>query len=96
MLNLLRAAFWISVVAYFMPDSPGMEAIFGTVRQNAAQAATATTSPDAYAEVRRICMHDPKLCIAAVHAFGAATPRAVQGLDVLAAVLDEAKREASY
>lgn len=87
MVFLLRAGFWIAVVAFFMPGNPAADALTGNVRQTAVQAASLAQSP-AYAEVAAVCAGDPKLCMAGLDAVDGAQDLAVQGLNALAAALD--------
>jgi hypothetical protein len=88
MVFLLRAGFWIAVVAFFMPGNKAADSLTGHAREAAVEA-VALTKGDAYAEVAEICAGDPKLCMAGLDAVDGAQDLAVQGLDALAAVLDE-------
>jgi len=88
MVFLLRAGFWIAVVAFFMPGNKAADSLTAPARQAAAQAVMLSQG-DAYAEVASICADDPKLCIAGLDAVDGAQDMAVAGLDALAAVLDE-------
>jgi len=88
MVFLLRAGFWIAVVAFFMPGDKAADSLTGGARQVAAEAVSLSHS-DAYAAVADVCIADPALCMAGVDAVDAAQDLAVPGLDALAAVLDE-------
>ncbi len=87
MVFLLRAGFWIAVVAFFMPGNQAADALTGHARQTAVQAASLAKA-DLYAEVADVCAGDPKLCMAGLDAVDGAQDLAVQGLNALAAVLD--------
>jgi len=88
MITLIRAAFWIAVVAFFMPGDPAADALAGSAREMASAAKEATTA-DAYMAVATVCIDSPELCSAGVNAVDDAQMLAVQGLDALAAVLDQ-------
>ena len=88
MMFLLRAGFWIAVVAFFMPGNPAADALTGDVRNSAAQAASFARA-DIYAEIADVCAGDPRLCMAGLDAVDGAQDLAVQGLDALAAALDD-------
>jgi hypothetical protein len=86
MMNLLRAAFWISVVAFFMPGDPTADALAGSAR-DAASTARDLAADNSFAAVAGVCFDSPELCSAGVSAVDDAQQVAVQGLDALAAVL---------
>lgn len=88
MVFLLRAGFWIAVVAFFMPGNKAADELTGHAREAAIEAVSLTQS-DAYAEVASVCASDPQLCMAGLDAVDGAQDLAVAGLDALAAVLDE-------
>lgn len=88
MLTLLRAAFWIAVVAYFMPGDPMADALTGSAREMTVSAAE-TTQDDMLGEVVALCTKDPDLCLSGARAVDDAQDLAVQGLDALAAALAE-------
>lgn len=87
MVFLLRAGFWIAVVAFFMPGDKAADSLTGGARQAAIQAVSLAQS-DVYAEVADVCASDPTLCIAGLDAVDSAQDFAVQGLNALAAALD--------
>ncbi|MFT3809296.1 MAG: hypothetical protein QM698_05210 [Micropepsaceae bacterium] len=87
MVFLLRAGFWIAVVAFFMPGDKAADSLTGGARQAAVQAVSLAQG-DVYAEVADVCASDPALCRAGMDAVDAAQDLAVQGLDALAAALD--------
>ena len=87
MVFLLRAAFWIGVVAFFMPGNEAADSLTGGARRAAVQAASLTQS-DAYAQVASICAGDPKLCMAGLDAVDGAQDLAVGGLVALASAID--------
>lgn len=88
MVFLLRAGFWIAVVAFFMPGNKAADSLTGHARAAAAEAVDLTKG-DAYAEVASLCADDPKLCMAGIDAVDGAQDMAVAGLDALAAALNE-------
>lgn len=88
MVFLLRAGFWIAVVAFFMPGNPAADALTGGARGAVAEAATMTQS-DAFAAVADVCASDPRLCMAGLDAVDGAQDLAVAGLDALAAALND-------
>lgn len=91
MINLLRAAFWISVVAFFMPGDPAADALTASAR-SAATTTRDLAAAQSFAEVADVCLDSPQLCSAGMNAVDTMQDAAVQGLDALAAVLsDEAK-----
>lgn len=90
MVFLLRAAFWIGVVAFFMPGNEAADSLTGGARQAALQAASLTRS-EVYAEVASVCAGDPKLCMAGLDAVDGAQDLAVAGLDALALVIESEK-----
>jgi hypothetical protein len=88
MVFLLRAGFWIAVVAFFMPGNKAADSLTGQAREAAAQAVSLTQG-DAYAQVASVCAGDPKLCMAGLDAIDGAQDMAVAGLNALAATLDD-------
>lgn len=88
MVFLLRAGFWIAVVAFFMPGNKAADSLTGGARQAAAEAVSLAQN-DAFAEVARVCAGDPELCMAGLDAVDGAQDMAVAGLDALATMLDE-------
>lgn len=88
MLNLFRAAFWISVVAFFMPGDPTADALTQSARE-AADTAHSLAADQSYAAVAEVCLGNPDLCSASVSAVDDVQQAAVDGLDALAAVLRE-------
>lgn len=95
MVFLLRAGFWIAVVAFFMPGNEAADSLTGGARKVAVDAVSLTQG-DVYAEVADVCISDPSLCMAGMDAVDAAQDLAVQGLDALAAVLDEEDKTAAH
>lgn len=87
MITLIRAAFWIAVVAFFMPGDPAADALAGSAREAVAAAKDATAA-DAYMAVATVCIDSPQLCSASANAIDDAQMMAVRGLDALAAALD--------
>lgn len=87
MMFLLRAAFWIGVVAFFMPGNQAADSLTGGARQAALQAASMTQSA-AFVEVASVCAEDPRLCQAGLDAVDGAQDMVVAGLNALAAALD--------
>lgn len=90
MFFLLRAAFWIGVVALFMPGDPAANAVVGSAR-DAMHGAARITHDETYAAVADVCFDSPELCAAGVDAVDQAQDLAVEGLSALAAVIDEEK-----
>ena len=90
MMFLCRAVFWIAVVAYFMPGDPAADRLTGEAR--AAVTLASTVADDgAFATVADVCLESPDLCSAGVNAIDDAQALAVQGLDALAAALNDEK-----
>lgn len=87
MVFLLRAAFWIGVVAFFMPGNEAADSLTGGARQAVQQAASLSQSTP-YAQVAEVCAADARLCTAGLDALDGAQDLAVSGLQALAAVLD--------
>ncbi len=94
MVFFLRAGFWIAVVAFFMPGDKAADSLTGGARQVAAEAVRLSQN-DAYAEVARVCTNDPQICMAGLDAIDGAQDMAVEGLDALAAMLDETESRAN-
>ena len=87
MLFLCRAAFWITVVAVFLPGDPAADAVTASAR-SAAQTATEVAYEDSFRAVADVCLDRPDLCTAGVDAIDEAQDLAVAGLDALAMTLD--------
>ncbi len=84
---LFRAAFWIALVAYFMP--PDAHVSLGLTPPAQAAPSLGALDVDAvYAEAAQLCIRDPQLCAAGVDMLDAAQDLAVDGLDALARELD--------
>lgn len=90
MMFLLRSAFWIATVAFFLPGDPAADALTGSAR-TAVQTVTTAADDGAFAAVADVCMDSPDLCTAGVNAIDDAQDLAVQGLDALAATLNDEK-----
>lgn len=90
MFFLVRAAFWIGVVAVFMPGNEGADALTGTARAAMTDAAQ-VTSAEAYTAVADVCLGNPELCVAGADAIDEVQSLAVEGLTALAAAIDEEK-----
>jgi hypothetical protein len=86
MLNLLRAAFWISVVAFFMPGDPTADALTGPAR-DAAALARDMSAEQSFVAVADVCLDRADLCSAGFNAVDDVQRVAVEGIDALAAVL---------
>ena len=88
MMYLLRAAFWISVVAFFMPGNPTADALTESAR-DAATTTRDVAAAQSFREVADVCLDSPQLCSAGMNAVDTMQDAAVQGLDALAAVLGD-------
>ncbi len=91
MLNLFRAAFWISVVAFFLPGNPAADAVTRTA-SSAASTASSVAADETYQKVADVCLSNPDLCVAGMNAVDGAQDLAVQGLDALASAIAEEKQ----
>ena len=90
MFFLIRAAFWIGVVALFLPSNPAASAVAGHERA-AMQVASDVTKHGKYQAVVEVCSANADLCSAGVQAVDQTQDLAVQGLTALAAVIEEDK-----
>lgn len=90
MFVLLRAAFWIGVVALFMPSNPAASAVASHERA-AMQVASDVSKHGKYEDVVEVCTANADLCSAGVQAVDQAQDLAVEGLTALAAVISEDK-----
>lgn len=88
MFFLARAAFWIGVVALFMPGDPAADAVAGEAR-SALEGAARIAQDETYTAVADICVDNIELCTATVDAVDGAQDLAVEGLTALAAAIDE-------